>query len=182
MGIRIEIREATSKDLPEVADLWELLAEHHEKLSPHFSLAWDSKRKWSKYLKKKFSEISTKLIVAEENGRLVGFMLCLLAPNAPVYKERKIGVVSDVYVLEERRMKGVGREMLNFAVKWFKKNRVRTVQLFVAHDNVAARAVWHQLGFEPFMIYKRLDLERLEEKASPLRTRTIIRRRKKTKK
>lgn len=182
MGIRIEIREATAKDLREVVDLWELLAKHHEKLSPHFSLAWDSKRKWSKYLRKKFSEISTKLIVAEENGRLVGFMLCLLSPNAPVLKERKIGVVSDVYVLEERRMKGVGREMLNYSIKWFRKNRVKTVQLIVAHDNMAARTVWRQLGFEPFMIYKRLDLDKLEEKASPLRTRTIIRRRKKTKK
>lgn len=182
MAIRIEIRDATANDLPAVADLWEMLAKHHEKLSPHFTLAWDSKRKWSNYLRKKFSEISTKLIVAEENGKLVGFMLCLLSPNALVYKERKIGVVSDVYVLEERRMKGVGREMLNYAIKWFRKNRVRTVQLFVAHDNMAARTVWHQLGFEPFMIYKRLDLDRLEEKASPLRKRTIIRRRKKAKK
>ena len=135
-----------------------LLAEHHARLSDRFSLALDGKRRWSRYLREKFSEISTKLVVAEENGRIVGFMLCLLEPNTPVYKEKKIGVISDVYVKEERRRKGLAKKMFDFAVKWLKKNKVRTVRLNVAADNLEARAVWRMLGFEPFIIDKRLDL------------------------
>ncbi len=139
-----------------------MLARHHEDISNDFTLAWDGKRKWARYLRDKFEEISTKLIVAEENGKIVGFMLCLLSPNVPVFKERKIGAISDVFVLEERRRKGVAKKMLDVAVKWFKKNKVRSVRLGVAHDNLEARAVWRRMGFEPYMIFKQLDLNRMD--------------------
>lgn len=157
-----------------------MLAQHHEELSDQFALAWDGKRKWAKYLEQRFSEISTKLIVAEEEGEIVGFMLCLLSPNVPVFKDRKIGVISDVYVLEERRRKGVAKNMLTRAVKWFEKNKVRSVQLGVAHDNLEARAAWRRIGFEPYVIYKRLDLKKLDEMArtAPRRVRKIVRQKK----
>ena len=176
--IRIVIREGTKDDLDEVVDLWVMLARHHEEISDDFTLAWDGKRKWAKYLRAKFAEISTKLIVAEESGKIVGFMLCLLSPNVPVFKERKVGVISDVYVLEERRRKGVARKMLDVAVKWFKKNKVRTVQLGVAHDNLEARAVWRSIGFKPYLIHKRLDLEKIEEKRPEERRRKIVKQKK----
>jgi ribosomal protein S18 acetylase RimI-like enzyme len=157
-----------------------MLAQHHEELSDQFTLAWDGKRKWAKYLEERFSEISTKLIVAEEEEEIVGFMLCLLSPNAPVFKDRKIGVISDVYVLEERRRKGVAKNMLNYAIKWFEKNKVRSIQLGVAHDNYEARAAWRQVGFSPYVIYKRLDLKKLREKerTAPKRVRKVAPRKK----
>lgn len=158
--------------------LWEMLAKHHEKVSPHFQLAWDSKRNWVKYLQKKFSEPSTKLIVAEEEGDIVGFMLCLLSPNAPIFKERKIGVISDVFVLEERRRKGVASKMLDVAARWFRKNKVRSVQLGVAHVNLEARAAWRNLGFEPYMIYERLDLEKFERRPLAVTVKKVVARKK----
>lgn len=72
--ILIKVRDATEDDLDEVASLWEKLAMHHAGLSDDFALAWDSKRRWSKYLREKFAEISTKLIVAEEEDEIVGFI------------------------------------------------------------------------------------------------------------
>jgi ribosomal protein S18 acetylase RimI-like enzyme len=176
--IRIAVRDGTAEDLDEVIDLWELLARHHEEISEDFTLAWDGKRKWSNYVRAKFDEISTKLIVAEEEGKVVGFMLCLLSPNVAVFKERKVGVISDAYVLEERRRKGVTRKMLDVAVKWFKKNKVRTVQLGVAHANLEARAAWRAIGFEPYMIYKRLDLNALDEPRPEKRRRKIVKQKK----
>ncbi len=89
----------------------------------------------------------------------MGFMLCMLEPNVPVYRDRKIGVISDVYVQEQRRRKGVAKKMLDSGVTWLRKNRVKTVRLNVAADNLEARAAWRMLGFEPFIIDKRLDLD-----------------------
>ena len=141
----------------------------------------DSKRKWSRYLRERFSEISTKLVVAEEDGEIVGFMLCLLEPNIPVYKERKIGVISDVFVKQQRRRKGLAKKMLDFAARWLKKNKVRTVRLNVAADNLEARAAWRMLGFEPFMIDKRLDLTSYPKKRTTRRpVRVVHSKRKKT--
>ncbi len=131
-----------------MVDLWQELADHHRELSPLFEPAEDSREKWSKYLAKKFSEKSTKLFVAAEDHHLVGFMLCMLSPNAPIFKERTIGLISDVYVRPERRNKGITREMLRAALKWFHKNKCKTVSLTVAAANFEARAVWGQLGLQ----------------------------------
>jgi len=158
--VRIRIRDARKEELGAVVDLWEKLATQHGRMSSELQLALDGRRKWARYLAKRFSEKSTKLIVAEEDGEIMGFMLCLLTPNTPIYKDRTIGVISDVYVNEERRRKGVAGMMLKLALRWFTKNKATSVQLGVAYANLEARAIWNQLGFKPFYIYKRLRLDR----------------------
>ncbi len=170
----ITIRDAREDDLDGVSDLWEQLAGHHEMLSEDFALTSDSKRKWSKYLRDRFREISTKLIVAEEDGQIVAFMLCLLQPNYPIFKDKKIGVISDVYVKQERRRKGLAKKMLDVAVAWFKKNKVRTVRLNVAAANLEARAAWRMLGFDPFMIAKNLDVKAYPKKMPRKKTRRVV--------
>ncbi|MDH3365729.1 MAG: GNAT family N-acetyltransferase [Thermoplasmata archaeon] len=156
--VRIEIREATEDDLGDIVDLWELLVEHHRAYSDHFKLARDGRRKWSAYLKEKFSEKSTKLIVAEEEGKLVGFMLCLMSPGRPIFSEKAVGVISDAYVVKHRRKKGVMKEMLVVALRWFHKNKIKAAEVNVSAANLEARNAWGQLGFKPIMVRKRLLL------------------------
>ena len=180
--ILIKVRDAAEDDLDGVANLWENLARHHADLSDDFALAWDSKRRWSKYLREKFAEISTKLIVAEEEDEIVGFMLCMLSPNIPIYKERKLGIISDAYVQEERRKKGVTNKMFDVALKWFKKNKVKTVELHVAMINPEAQAVWKSLGFAPFIIYERLYPDKLPQRPAPRVRKRIVRKKKVAKK
>lgn len=172
--ILIEVRDATKDDLDDVANLWEKLAKHHQDLSGDFALAWDSKRRWSTYLREKFAEISTKLIVAEEGDEIVGFMLCMLSPNIPIYKERKLGIISDAYVQEERRKRGVANKMFDVALKWFNKNKVKTVELRVAMINPEAQAVWKSLGFTHFMIYERLYPDKLPRKPVPKVRKRVV--------
>ncbi len=179
--ILIEVREAKKDDLPSVVNLWEKLAKYHSELSDEFDLAWDSRRRWSSYLHKKYSEISTKLIVADEDGRLVGFMLCMLSPNHPIFKERKIGLISDVYVLPERRGKGITKKMLDVAIKWFRKNKVRSLHLTAAFANKEGQEVWRLLGFEPFMIHERLDLDNAPARL-PVKTKMVRRRKERSRK
>ncbi len=156
--VQIRIREAREGDLEDVADLWEELVEHHRSYSDHFELSRDGRDIWERYLRERFAERSTKLIVAEEDDRLVGFMLCLLDPSKPIFKQRAVGVIPDAYVARSRRKKGVMKEMLAVALRWFEKNRVRAVEVSVLSGNLEARTAWAQLGFKPFMIRKRLDL------------------------
>jgi len=160
------------------------MIEHHSRLSPHFELSENGKERYSKYLERKFSEKSTKLLVATQNGEMVGFMLCLLSPNAPIFKEKTIGVVSDVYVCPEFRKRGVAKKMLKVAIRWFHKNKVTSVQLSVAAANLEARSAWGQLGFKPHMMMKRLDLDKypatdmLSDETSVIRKKVVKRVRK----
>ena len=157
--VQIRIREAVEDDLDEVVDLWEELVEHHQNYSDHFELSRNGRDIWEEYLRDKFSEPSTKLIVAEEDGGLAGFMLCLLDPSKPIFKERTVGIVSDAYVVKNRRKKGVMKEMLVVALRWFDKNKVKTAEVSILPANLEARTAWAQLGFKPFIIRKRIDLD-----------------------
>lgn len=112
--------------------------------------------------------------MAQEDERLVGFMLCLLEPNVPIYRERKLGVVSDVYVTEEHRRRGVAKAMFDRAAAWFRKNKVASVRLNVAADNLEARAAWRMLGFKPHMIEKRLVLTDYPPKGGRVRPSRIV--------
>ena len=158
--IQIKIRDADEDDLKGVVKLWEMLGEHHRSHSEHFRLARDGRRKWERYLRERFDEMSTKLIVAEEDGELVGFMLCLMQPQEPVFAEKAIGLISDAYVKKDWRKKGVTREMLRVALRWFHKNKLKTVEISVAAANLEGRTAWAQLGFKPFVVRKRMDMDK----------------------
>jgi L-amino acid N-acyltransferase YncA len=158
--VQMRIRDANEDDLKAVVELWEMLVEHHRSYSDHFILARDGRRKWQKYLREKFDEISTKLIVAEEEGELVGFMLCLMSPQEPIFAEKVVGLISDAYVRKEWRNRGVTKEMLRVALRWFDKNKLKTVEISVAAANLEGRAAWAQLGFKPFVVRKRLDMQK----------------------
>jgi ribosomal protein S18 acetylase RimI-like enzyme len=105
---------------------------------------------------------------------MIGFMLCLLFPNAPIFKERKLGMISDVYVKEELRGKGIGKQMLRVALRWFDKNKVKTVELNVAAANIEARRAWARLGFTAHMIHKRIDVDGPEANALLAETGTRV--------
>lgn len=156
--VQIRIRDAEEDDLDEVVCLWEELVEHHRTYSDHFELSRGGRAAWQRYLEEKFSEPSTKLIVADEDGHLVGFMLCLLDPAKPIFKQKAVGVIPDAYVAKKRRKKGVMKEMLAVALRWFDKNKVRAVEVSILSGNLEARTAWAQLGFKAFMIRKRIDL------------------------
>ena len=158
--IHIDIRDATEKDLKGIVVLWEMLVEQHRTYSDHFAIARGGRRKWARYLRQKFTERSTKLIVAEEEGELVGFMMCLLSPQESIFAEKATGVVSDAFVRKDRRKKGVMKEMLRVALRWFDKNKMKSVEVSVAAANLEARAAWGQLGFKPFLVRKRLQLDK----------------------
>lgn len=162
--IRIEIRDATEEDLKGIVELWEMLVEQHRTYSDHFAIARDGRRKWARYLRQKFTEPSTKLIVAEEKEELVGFMMCLLSPQESIFAEKATGVVSDAFVRKDRRKKGVMKEMLRVALRWFDKNKMKSVEVSVAAANLEARAAWGQLGFKPFLVRKRLQMDKSHAK------------------
>ncbi|HIH01612.1 TPA: GNAT family N-acetyltransferase [Thermoplasmata archaeon] len=77
-----------------------------------------------------------------------------------MFAEKAIGLISDAYVRKEWRKKGVTKEMLRVALRWFSKNKLKTIEISVAAANLEGRAAWAQLGFKPFVVRKRLELDK----------------------
>jgi len=52
------------------------------------------------------------------------------------------------------------KEMLRVALRWVDKPKMKSVEVRVAAATREARAAWGQLGFKPFLVRKRLQLDK----------------------
>ncbi|MCX6749021.1 MAG: GNAT family N-acetyltransferase [Candidatus Pacearchaeota archaeon] len=90
-------------------------------------------------------------VVAKENGSIIGTVQWY------VKEDPKAGVAEfeEVFISEECRGKGVGSELIKFAIneviKFFKTNNLkpRKIFVFVGKRNLIARNLYEKFGFKP---------------------------------
>jgi len=58
------------------------------------------------------------------------------------------GVISGLFVLKNYRLAGIGRGLIEFAKREFRKLVVKKIELIVGLDNLAALAFYKKLGFK----------------------------------
>lgn len=83
----------------------------------------------------------------EEDGRAVGYAL-----TATTYSRESGGKVlwlEELYILEEYRSRGLGREFFAFAEEYARRNGYARIRLEVEEDNVRARSLYERLGYVP---------------------------------
>lgn len=84
-------------------------------------------------------------VVAEEDGRIVGAILC--------GHDGRRGCMYHVCVQKEYRMRGIGRQMVTFAMEALKKEGISKVSLIAFTVNDIGNAFWNRIGWT-----RRLDL------------------------
>ena len=87
----------------------------------------------------------TTSIVAEEDGKLVGSILC--------GHDGRRGCFYHVCVDPEYRMRGIGRSMVVKAMEALRKEEINKVCLIAFTENDIGNAFWNEIGWT-----KRLDL------------------------
>jgi ribosomal protein S18 acetylase RimI-like enzyme len=149
--MEIKIRNATTKDMPSVLQLWTKLMTFHRALANHFDMADDAEEVWKSFAMKQLEEEDSLLIVAEVEDNIVGYSLVAIQANIPVFKIRRYGVIYDFYVEEGFRRSGIGRKLFEFTRKWFENKGIEQLQLSVAHHNPVAQDFWRAMGFTNYL-------------------------------
>ena len=90
------------------------------------------------------------MLVAEAGGAHVGYLLAHTGEAQPIFELRRHGVITDVYVVPEERRKGLGRRLVEQAVRFFGEREVKDCRANVLAANGAAKAFWTALGFGEF--------------------------------
>jgi GNAT superfamily N-acetyltransferase len=101
---------------------------------------------------------NTKIIIAEKNKKIIGYFMGAIekAPSYVISKE--IGVIFDAFIEKEYRNKGVGKKIFKELLKWFKKKKVKHIELTVDARNKIGLSAWKRFGFFDFRLKMRLDL------------------------
>ena len=88
-----------------------------------------------------------KLVVAEEGGAVVGCLqLCILPGISSQGASR--GLIEDVRVASDRRSRGIGEQLVGWAVAQSRAKGCKLVELLTHHTRVDAQRFYERFGFQ----------------------------------
>ena len=135
--------------MPSLVRLWRDLVGFHEALgSQDFRLAPGADAGWRKFLRGHIGREDKMCLVADVNGGIVGFLVGAVQERPGVFMEREYGYISDVYVVATHGRRGVGKALVEEALRWFGSRRLSRVRLQTDAKNLLGLNFWRSLGFE----------------------------------
>ena len=142
------VRKATVDDIPAISELYREQFREMSKLIPDFIKEGDQS---VEFLKKTISNDDSDILVYEDNGNVVGFIL-LQAKTRPDFDfmiPGKYCYIMDIIVTESHRNKGFATALMNSAKNWAKEQNCSFINLDVLVNNSGAIKVYEKLGFIP---------------------------------
>ncbi|MCX7709152.1 MAG: GNAT family N-acetyltransferase [Clostridia bacterium] len=131
------IREATDKDLTAVLELLKQIDGESDQDMDQSLNIWSAIKKYPYY----------KLMVAEEEGRIVGTFSLMILDNLG-HHGSKLAVVESVVVHSEFRSQGIGKQMMEAAMERAKGEKCYKLMLSSNKKRVRAHKFYEELGFE----------------------------------
>jgi ribosomal protein S18 acetylase RimI-like enzyme len=141
----VEIRKAGVSDAEALAGLYEELRKSELSLLGRgireIQLNWEVKKTQGK-IRSLLRSGSTAIFVAETDKRIAGFVTCGTSKGA-----RGREGAFDIYVRAGYRREGVGKQLVETALSWFKRKGCKSVSLNVYSANKNAIRFYRSLGF-----------------------------------
>lgn len=142
------VRKATINDIYAIAELYREQFREMSKMIPDFIKEGDQSMD---FLEKTISNEDSDILVYENNGSVVGFIL-LQAKQRPDFQFIVFGkhcYIMDLIVTENKRGKGFGTALMNSAKNWAKEQNCSIISLDVLSNNPKAIELYEKLGFIP---------------------------------
>ncbi len=145
------IRPAKIKDVPAIAKLNMELMKHVGKYDKIFKLRPGALAKMEAWRRKGVYSSRSKLLVAEDGNKIVGYMAASIKKRPSIYEVREVGAISDAYVLPAYRRQGIAKKFVEQVFEWLKKKGMTHVHLYAVTKNEVAVEVWKKFGFKEFL-------------------------------
>lgn len=143
---RLRVRSAAQADIPVLSEIWMELMDLHEASDARFALAPDAEERWRALAEDMLGREDGFLLAAYRGDQPLGFCLGWIARNPPIYRVPEIGFVSEIAVARTAQRQGVGRALVEEAIRFFEDRGVSEFQLSTAAWNEDAKAFWRALG------------------------------------
>ncbi|GMU74306.1 MAG: hypothetical protein AMXMBFR44_5030 [Candidatus Campbellbacteria bacterium] len=152
------LRKAREQDIPQIIELSGLLADHHHVLDSYWKAGSETKNTFGEFIKSELEKTNVMLLVAEVNQKVVGYFSAEISPTKPVIFVPYIGHISNGFLLEEYRGKGIAKKAVEQFLSWFKKQNVKVAELTVDSRNVEGVRAWEGMGFKEYMKRMKMDI------------------------
>lgn len=152
----MNIRKARKEDMKAVQDLRYKLSKYEKEIGlniavPEWGYTEVGETDYNYFLNKQF------IYVAEEDEKIVGFITGEILPKKEWYTVQ-LGTINNLYVLEDYRHKGIGKQLMQTMINSFKEKGIETFELYAFSNNVDALKFYEKLGFKKYnvqMLYQK---------------------------
>lgn len=159
-AIAMQIRPAIAADVPQVLPMVRKICAMHEALDPaKYGFLPNVAEMYRGWLTARAADPRSVFLVAEhEPGLLAGFLIATVEREIPIYRLAEFGFIHDLWVEEEYRHEGVGRQLAMEAIERFIQIGVKQIRLDVAAANDPARELFAKCGFRASVTEALLEL------------------------
>lgn len=149
------IRRATSKDISEILQLFQIFVEEHDQMvlsknqrfKPLIKLKEDYLTAMRKFFNKQRLSREGLVLVASDKEKAVGFCVSFIRRGSMIYTLNKKTLISDLFLLKEYRGKKISSLFFKMVKKWSKERGVKYIGINVYSDNPHAHKVYQKWGF-----------------------------------
>lgn len=163
------IRHITEEDWPRLGPLWRKLYEHHRAHGMLVELPPDAFELWRASLQPLLGRFAFVLLaerqgaakssdpaggpgLAEGAAAPLGFVAGRVRSQPPYFGGQPAGFVSELFIEEAQRGRGVAGALLAASVEWFASRGVARVELQVLAGNDVAREFYRRRGWKEELV------------------------------
>ncbi len=158
LPVMLKIRIATAADRESLGRFGAaLMRQHHDADPRRFLMVENPEAGYGRFLVSQIPEEASLVMVAEEAGRVIGYLYADIEGTNWMEFRGPCGVVHDIYVDEKARRTGAGRALLTAAIEWIHSKGRSQVVLMTKSSNERAQHLFAAVGFRSTMIEMTLD-------------------------
>ncbi|MBN2458454.1 GNAT family N-acetyltransferase [Candidatus Woesearchaeota archaeon] len=137
-------------DIKEVAKLMFELYKRWDEIDPidKINKRWFCSKRHHDYLKGLLRNKDCIHLVAEDKGRIVGYIFAYVEQRQLFLK--KVGYISELYVLPGYRGSGLGKALVARVISWFKLHRLAWFTVSTHSLDEQANTFWQSRKFKEF--------------------------------
>lgn len=144
----IKISQAKKQDMKQAVELVRRLPEIYNQRDPFYRLEKNYSRKHVPYLKKLFQK--GVYFLAKDNDQIAGVLIATVQKRIPIFDVKKGGIIKDIFIHPDYRRQGLATKLLREAQRYFKKKKIKFIELQVKSDNCPALKAYEKFGFEEY--------------------------------
>jgi ribosomal protein S18 acetylase RimI-like enzyme len=157
----MQIRRATAEDIEPIARFGAMLLRVHYDFDParFMEPGADAEAGYAWFLSTQLKRKDSLVLVAERDGRVVGYLYAGIEPRNWKELRERAGFVHDVLVDPAARGQGIAEALMTAAFDWMRERQAPRAVLWTAAANHGAHRLFDRLGFRPTMIEMTRELD-----------------------
>ncbi len=148
----MKIRHASEDDVRRVIELWIAMMDLHRDIDTVFTRRKDGHVAFEAFLRENIEWEDAAVIVAEDDGRVVGYIMARIQKSPPVLLRESYCEVFDISVDSRCKRRGVGRRLVEALQAWVVERGNDRIVLNAAVGNDQSVPFWRELGYEEFLL------------------------------